>query len=302
MFRGLSASSKFFFSLFIILISVLVTFIVGAIIAIPLFNVNFFINPEVISPDLSENINISKYFQIVSAIGIFIIPPIVISYLLSSEKLSYIGIGKTPQLISLIIVAFSIFAIIPVIDFLAYVNSGMSFPESLSWVENWMREKEDMALVLTQEFLYMDGISDFMINMVMLAIIPAVGEEFLFRGVFQRIFSDWTKNVHVSIFITAVLFSAFHFQFYGFLPRLVLGLFLGYLFLWSKNIWLPVFGHFVNNATAVIYYYFSSQEVRDGLLDGREMEISISTVLISGTAFILLSFLIYRKERNLLKI
>lgn len=85
-----------------------------------------------------------------------------------------------------------------------------------------------------------------------MALCPAITEEFFFRGALQRLIGKWNPNPHFVIWNAAILFSAFHLQFYGFIPRMLLGAYLGYLLLWTRSIWIPVFAHFINNATAVI--------------------------------------------------
>jgi membrane protease YdiL (CAAX protease family) len=85
----------------------------------------------------------------------------------------------------------------------------------------------------------------------MIAVLPAVGEELLFRGVIQKLFSKITRSHHWGIWISAILFSALHLQFYGFIPRLLLGAMFGYLLVWSGSLWLPILAHFINNAAAV---------------------------------------------------
>jgi len=98
-----------------------------------------------------------------------------------------------------------------------------------------------------------------MFNLFMIALIPALGEEFLFRGVLQRIFGEWFKNPHLAVWLAAILFSLAHYQFLGFMPRIILGALFGYIFLWTGNIWMPILAHFVNNTVGVIYYYLFSQ-------------------------------------------
>ena len=119
-----------------------------------------------------------------------------------------------------------------------------------------MKNTEEMAAELTEAFLKVDGVSGLVFNLFMIAFLPAIGEEFFFRGVVQRIFTRMTRNHHSGIWISAILFSAIHMQFYGFLPRMLLGVLFGYLLVWSGTIWLPVVAHFFNNAFAVIAMYF----------------------------------------------
>ena len=185
--------------------------------------------------------------------------------------------------------------VIPFIEYTALLNSKLQLPESLSWLEHWMRESEDKATEITVSFLQMNNLYDFIINILIIALLPALGEELLFRGILQSIFIDWTKNIHWGIIITAILFSAFHFQFYGFLPRMLIGVYLGYLFVWSKNIWYPVAAHFVNNASIVIYIYFSKIDVEEAISNQSD-EIYPFTMVIAGLVFfVFLSILVYRK-------
>ena len=92
-------------------------------------------------------------------------------------------------------------------------------------------------------------------NIFLIAFIPAMGEELFFRGALQGALRDW-KGIKTAIWITAIVFSAIHLQFYGFVPRMLLGAFFGYLIFWSNSIWPAVLAHFVNNVMAVIFYYF----------------------------------------------
>ena len=89
----------------------------------------------------------------------------------------------------------------------------------------------------------------------LIAVIPAIGEEFVFRGILHKVFRQWTGNAHIAVWISAFLFSAMHMQFYGFLPRLFLGAVLGYMLVSTGNIWVPVLAHFFNNTAAVTVFY-----------------------------------------------
>nr|WP_256471379.1 CPBP family intramembrane glutamic endopeptidase [Solitalea agri] len=113
----------------------------------------------------------------------------------------------------------------------------------------------------------MDNLNQLWLNLFMMAVLPAIGEELLFRGVAQRLFIDTFKNANAGIWVAAIVFSALHFQFYGFLPRMLLGVLFGYLFYWSGNIWLAVFAHFVNNATVVVFSYLFQHKIIEFNID-----------------------------------
>jgi len=114
---------------------------------------------------------------------------------------------------------------------------------------------EDAAEVMVEKFMKVEGVSGLMFNIFMIAVLPALGEELMFRGVIQRIFSNLTRNHHWGIWISAFLFSAMHMQFYGFLPRIVLGAMFGYLLVWTETMWVPILALFVNNDMGVVGYF-----------------------------------------------
>ncbi len=118
-----------------------------------------------------------------------------------------------------------------------------------------MREKEDTAQKLTGVLLEMKTVGSMIKNVLLVGLLTAIAEEFMFRGVIQTIFTRWTKSANWAVWITAILFSSFHMEFFGFLPRMMLGVLLGYMVVWSGSIWPAVWGHFINNGTAVVVMY-----------------------------------------------
>ncbi len=146
-------------------------------------------------------------------------------------------------------------ALAPILELSVDLNKSMKLPDFLRDLETWMLLKEQEMAEMTRQLLRMDTITVLLINILMLAVIPAIGEEFIFRGCLQKIFGLWTGNKHIAIWLTAFIFSAIHVQFYGFIPRMLLGALFGYLLVWSNTIWIPVLTHFINNAVAVVTAY-----------------------------------------------
>lgn len=202
------------------------------------------------------NIPILRYFQILSHVGLFIVPSIVFVVVVSPRPAGFLQANRRPGLSPFIIGSLIMFAALPMVGFLTQINQSLHLPEALQSIENWMRNTEAAAEEITKRFLQMHSWQDFAVNLLMIAIIPAIGEEFIFRGIIQKQFTEWTRNRHVAVFITAILFSAMHLQFFSFLPRVWLGIILGYMLVYSGNIWLPVLAHFVNNAAALIFYHY----------------------------------------------
>ncbi|TDE13333.1 CPBP family intramembrane glutamic endopeptidase [Dyadobacter psychrotolerans] len=134
-------------------------------------------------------------------------------------------------------------------------NAAMSFPDALSGLEIWMKEKEEQLAVLTKFLTTYDRFSQLLIALFVVVLLPAWGEETLFRGIIQRKLGQQWGNVHIAIWVSAAIFSAIHFQFYGFLPRMLLGAVFGYLYYWTGSLWIAVFAHFINNGFVLVMVY-----------------------------------------------
>jgi membrane protease YdiL (CAAX protease family) len=137
----------------------------------------------------------------------------------------------------------------------------MKLPEALSGLEMWMREKEDQLSVMTAFLTGYTQFSQLLIALFVVTLLPALGEEVLFRGIIQTKLSRHWGNVHLAIWVSAAIFSAIHFQFYGFLPRMMLGALFGYLYYWTGNLWVSVLAHFVNNGFVLVMMYLHNIHV-----------------------------------------
>lgn len=297
MFRHLNPFGKLSLSLLIIVLSGVGMFLLSALLAIPLFKVNYFVNPD-LAGSLS-NVSLAKFFQITNSIGVFVLPALLIAWWFEDRPMSFLGLKEAPVLSSLLIVMITMLTLLPMIEMLATWNARLVLPDFLASMEAWMKRAEDAARDLTLRFLKMETVGELGVNFVMIALIPAVGEELLFRGVLQRYLGDWIKNKHIAIWLTAFLFSALHLQFYGFLPRFLLGIYLGYLLMWSGNLWYPILAHLINNGTAVVAYYFY-QDKLDEIVANPEMLPQTPWLVISSmfvTIFLILIFI--KKQREL---
>ena len=255
-FRDMKPFPQLMFSVFVILVSFLVFMVISVVVAIPFLGLESLMNistlNEITDP---ETIKVLKYFQVVQAIGLFIVPPFILGWLFYGKISEYLFLNKSFKSASLLLILVLMFFAAPFINLVGELNANMVFPEWLAGVEQWMKNAEENAEILTKAFLKVDTTSGLFFNIFMIAFLPAIGEELLFRGVIQRIFTKWTHSNHWGIWISAFLFSALHMQFYGFVPRMLLGVLFGYLLVWSGSMWLPIFAHFLNNAIAVIGYF-----------------------------------------------
>ena len=299
-FREMRPFPQLMFAAFVMVASVLVFMIVGMIVAIPFLGTASLMNsltPEGINSP--ENIGFLKYFQVIQSIGLFVVPPFILGYLFHKNYKDYLQLNRTTKAFIYLLAAISLLLVVPFINFLGEINSQMKLPASLSGLENWMKSMEDAAEVMVDKFMKVENISGLMFNIFMIAVLPALGEELMFRGVIQRIFTNWTKNYHWGIWITAFLFSAMHLQFYGFLPRMMLGAMFGYLLVWTGTMWVPILAHFVNNTMGVMGYFLINKGVitRDveELGTGKE-QLPLAIFSVISVSYLL--YLIYRYEQG----
>lgn len=198
------------------------------------------------------DMSMTRVIQTISSLGLFLLPAIGMALFCDVSPRHYLSLHRVNDERVWLLVLASMFLIAAPINFIAMLNQQMELPTFMAPVEQWMRSQEDLAQQLTQNMIG-DGTPQLLaINLIVMALCPAITEEFFFRGALQRLIGKWNPNPHFVIWSAAILFSAFHLQFYGFIPRMLLGAYLGYLLLWTRSIWIPVFAHFINNATAVI--------------------------------------------------
>lgn len=244
----------------------------------------------------TRHINYFKYLQTLQHLSIFLLPSLLIAFLMKGDVYSYIGLNKKPgltvSLLSLLLIIF----LIPLNSFLAWLNEGLDLPAWLEGLERWMENKELQAERITQILMEAATTGALLLNVLVIAVIPAIGEEFLYRGVLQNIFKRWLKSGHLAVIITAFLFSATHLQFYGFIPRFILGLAFGYIYLWSMNIWLPVMAHLLNNLIPVILSYFYGWENINKTVDEFSSKDGLMTII---PAIVAVFIMIYIRERSL---
>ncbi|AFM06040.1 CAAX amino terminal protease family [Bernardetia litoralis DSM 6794] len=190
---------------------------------------------------------------------------------------------KTPALVFLIVFVLAIVAF-PAIQLIGALNGAIEFPEFLKGLENWMRTKEDAAQVLT---LFMTDFSSplqTILGFIVIAVLAGLSEEVFFRGVLQPLFQNITKNKHAAIWITAIIFSAIHFQFYGFIPRMLLGALFGYIYIYTNNIAVPIWAHILNNGIAL----FLALYVDKALLESPQAkEINFILIVVGIVSFVI---------------
>lgn len=195
---------------------------------------------------------------IASSFGTFLLPAFILQRL--EPYFNYFPTENRKDGMAYVIAIALLFAFGPIMQLIGDANAQMTFPDSLKGVETWMRLQEDNMASLTERIVMVDRWELLLVNVVVMAVMPAIAEEYYFRGSLMHIIQRLVKNYHITVWLSAIIFSAIHVQFFGFFPRMILGVFFGYMFVWTQNIWVPILAHFVNNATvAVLAFVYTRQ-------------------------------------------
>ncbi|MBB6273637.1 hypothetical protein HDF26_004097 [Pedobacter cryoconitis] len=218
-------------------------------------------NAAVLSSGDPVSAAVLKISQVLTTGCMFILPPLMLAWTEKIKISNFYGFIK-PKASLLLLVFLIMVCSMPLMESIGLANQKMTLPEFLKPVENWMRNKEDEAMKMTILLLKTRNGFDFFINILVIALLPAIGEELMFRGGVQRSFTRMFKNPHVAIWISAFIFSAIHLQFFGFFPRLFLGAAFGYIYLWTGSLWYAMLAHFMNNAYAVsVAWYLQKHNI-----------------------------------------
>lgn len=223
--------------------------------------------------------NISEYpdykaaiylLQGLSAVFAFILAPWFFLKVIEKKHLGNLSPNRQVELLP-VLLALLISIVFMAVNFkFAEWNAQMVFPDFLKEVEAWMRMQEDKLEEATIFLTTIRNPLELILAIVVIAIIPAIGEELLFRGLVQNQLHAWTKNAHWAVWLTGILFSAIHIQFYGFVPRMLLGVLFGYMYLWSGNLLYPIVAHFANNGFQIVMLFLYSSEFTSFNIDDTE--------------------------------
>lgn len=237
-----------------------------------------------------------KWMQLIQSAGILIIPSLWVAYKWTKQPLKWLHLTTVNRSYSkpLVVLACFLWIIVsmPSINILNYWNQHMVLPDCLAGLEAWMKQAEEMTNALVERFMHADTIGVLLINIGLMAIVPAIGEELTFRGVLLNLFSSIssrknpTRFPHIAIWIIAIIFSAIHLQFYGFIPRMLLGAVLGYIAVWTGSLWMPILVHFTNNLLTILLYYIAQQyhidqEVLDSIGMGKTLWLGLISIVLS---------------------
>ena len=224
--------------------------------------------------------------------GFFLMPWILLKYFYKGSFSDFAPTKTDLSLIGLsfLLVIFFMGVNAPFIEW----NQNIHLPESMSGIESALKNMEEMLAKTSKFITEFESFGQLLLGIVVVAIIPGIGEELVFRGLVQNHVYRITKNIHVAIWLGALLFSLFHLQFYGLVPRMLLGALFGYMYYFSGNIIYPMVAHFVNNGFTLIMLYLYHNELVDFNIEATD-SIPWPQVIISVIITLLL-FIFFKKK------
>jgi len=246
----------------------------------------------------SNNPNMILYIRgmlVIQFLGLFVIPSLLFGYFSDPKPASYLGLKPPGRTIYWLLGILALLVSIPFVEYLGILNQKMIIGGD---TQKWMKSMEEEAAKQIQFMLSKHTPDELFLNLIFISVFAGIGEELFFRGVLQRLFIKLTKNPWAGIVLTAILFSGFHLQFYGFLPRLFLGVLLGALYWYSGSLWTSILAHFIYDALIIIVVYFKPEMIKDTnatMVDPAQLTIM---ALVSAVLTFLIVLQLIRKSKT----
>ena len=249
--------------------------------------------------DASDPVTAIRISQTLVTIGTFLVPSLLFAYCYNRQWFDLNAANRRPKQSMVNMVLILSVTLLPVVGLLSDFNQSIMPQEGA--VADFMRDMEEFANHILELVTEQRSSWDLISNLLVFAVLAGVCEEFFFQGALQPLLMNWTKNPHIGILLTALIFSALHFQFYGFIPRFLLGVYLGYLFYWSRSLWLPILAHVLHNALSILVdFTLQGRGIDTDNMQFTDMKGALPTAaacaLISAMAIVYI-WRIYRDER-----
>jgi membrane protease YdiL (CAAX protease family) len=243
----------------------------------------------------NDPVSALRLFQGIVSFGTFGISAIVISLVFKQNVFEYLGLSKKPKAIYLLAVPIVLLAFMPFLSWLIEMNGQLKLPAFMSSVEAKMSELEKRSNLMYEVLLQMDGYGTLLINLIVMALIPAVGEELFCRGVLLNIFYDYSGKVVRAVVSVAFIFTLLHLQVYKFAPMMGMAIMLGLFVNWSQSIWPSIFYHFLNNAMMVIGTFYYNRGIKNYLTDNSA---HMPIILSIASFFITIALVIFLNKKS----
>lgn len=285
-----------FFTFMLLIVAVLVGSLIGNLFVLTISQMKGISLQELLTQtDENSPLEIRNFLRTVNLVSHFMtfsLPSIALIYFLYRQRaISFFKLDRRPLLRNIFYGLLFILISFPLAQFTYWLNQQLPLPQ-------WAIEMENSAEGMLKSVLNMQSPWELMYNLLVVAVIPAIGEELLFRGIIQQKLEKSFNNAIVAVWVTGILFSAIHLQFQGFIPRMILGAMLGYLLVWTRNLWIPILAHFFFNGAQVAAQYFYGAEMDPEALDNMD-KAPWMIGIFSTIALIAMGYTIfkYNKER-----
>ena len=231
------------------------------------------------------------------SIFVFIIPALIYSRCVSRRPAKVLDLNIPPSVLGILGVVFIFVLGLPFLNQMIYWNESVHFPASMSGLETSFHEMEDRAMAATEILLSTTSFVGMICGVLIIGVLTGFAEELFFRGALQNLLVKYGIGVNIAIWTSAFIFSFLHFQFFGFIPRLLLGAFFGYLLYWTSSIWVSAFAHALNNSLVVV----TSWMIRRGFMNESIESLGVAE---NGFPFVallsaVLILLIFAKRKNI---
>lgn len=254
--------SRFLFliGIFLMLLSVsgvLASMVLSVLFEVPLKEINALLQDI---PRTARLRQMQLLFQGITALGGFMVSAVLFIKLVERQPFKILNPKPHPRALNFLLASVIFIAVMPFSSALIEWNVHLEFPSFMHEFEQWARAKEARLAELTFFLIKFQDWSTFLLGLLVIGILPGIGEELIFRGILQRNMAQYF-SAHLAIVLSAAIFSAIHLQFYGFFPRMFLGILLGYLYFWSGNLWIPIWAHILNNSFTLLMVYLYQQGI-----------------------------------------
>ncbi len=222
---------------------------------------------SLIIPHISDAVTATRLLTFFQALFLFIVPALTTAVLSTRLPATFLAIDRRPRLIPTLLVIAVLTVAIPAMNMIIEWNAGMHLPDNMKGLEDIIRQMEETAAQATETIMGSDTIGSLIVTILIVGVMAGLSEELFFRGALQRSLSSTSMNRHVAVWLTALIFSAIHFQFFGFIPRLLLGAFFGYILLWGGNLWYCIIAHAANNILATLSMWHTRNAGSESMID-----------------------------------
>ncbi len=200
-----------------------------------------------------------RIITVVQDVFVFVVPAVIAAIVVTRLPANLLAVTAKPKLTSIIMAIAILVVSMPAMEYIISLNQSLSLPESFGWIEEYLKKMEDSAADAVNTLAGGTSVGDLVVGVLIVGVLTGFSEEIFFRGAMLNLFMSTRMRKHLCVWLVAIIFSFMHFQFYGFVPRILMGAFFGYLIWWTGSLWVPVIAHAFNNSLVVVVQWISAR-------------------------------------------